>query len=314
MSCYHILASTKNMDRKEWLEMRRSGIGGSDVPILAGIHPYKSVLQLWKEKRGESRLEESASESAYWGTILEDTVRKEFMKRTGLKVRRKNFLLQHRRYPFMIADVDGIIREPDGSYAVFEAKTAVEYKNKDWEEGKIPLSYQLQIQHYLAVTGFEKAYIAALVGGNKFYSYEISRDEACIEELVKMEQRFWSHVADGTMPEIDGSKATGEYLDQNYPVTEKETILELDHEYDALLERYDLIKVQMEEMGYEKKKIENQIKAGLGGYENARAGGYVIKWKSSVQNRVDTKKLKEEYQDVYQNCIRPIAVRRFSVA
>ena len=102
MSCYHILASTKNMDRKEWLEMRRSGIGGSDVPILAGIHPYKSVLQLWKEKRGESRLEESASESAYWGTILEDTVRKEFMKRTGLKVRRKNFLLQHRRYPYEI--------------------------------------------------------------------------------------------------------------------------------------------------------------------------------------------------------------------
>ena len=39
-------------------------------------------------------------------------------------------------------------------------KTAIEFKNNDWKNGEIPKAYQLQVQHYLAVTGFQKAYIA----------------------------------------------------------------------------------------------------------------------------------------------------------
>ena len=56
-------------------------------------------------------------------------------------------------------------------YSIFEAKTAIEFKNNDWKNGEIPRNYQLQVQHYMAVTGFRKTYIAVLVGGNKFYWY-----------------------------------------------------------------------------------------------------------------------------------------------
>lgn len=77
------LAKTTNMDRMEWLELRRKGIGGSDVSIIAGINKFKSVFQLWLEKTGHVELEETDSEYAYFGTILEPLVKKEFMRRTG---------------------------------------------------------------------------------------------------------------------------------------------------------------------------------------------------------------------------------------
>ena len=45
----------------------------------------------------------------------------------------------------------------------------------------------MQVQHYLAVCGMNKAYIAALIGGNKFVFTIIYRDDSLIEELIVKE-------------------------------------------------------------------------------------------------------------------------------
>ena len=75
---------TSTMSRDEWLEERRKGIGGSDVAALLGLNPYKTPLALWEEKTAKN-VSDCTSESAYWGTMLEDVVAKEFSKRTGMK-------------------------------------------------------------------------------------------------------------------------------------------------------------------------------------------------------------------------------------
>ena len=51
-----IIAKTKDLSREEWLKLRRQGIGGSDVSIIAGINPFKSVYQLWLDKTGQTEL------------------------------------------------------------------------------------------------------------------------------------------------------------------------------------------------------------------------------------------------------------------
>ena len=89
-----ILAKTKDLSHEEWLKYRTQGIGGSDVSILAGINPFKSVHQLWLEKTGQVELEEGDTEYTHFGTLLEPIVRKEFTARTGIKVRQKHMILQ----------------------------------------------------------------------------------------------------------------------------------------------------------------------------------------------------------------------------
>ena len=78
-----IVTKTKDLTREEWLKYRTQGIGGSDVSVIAGINPFKSVYQLWLEKTGKIETEQTDSEYAHFGAILEPIVKKEFMDRTG---------------------------------------------------------------------------------------------------------------------------------------------------------------------------------------------------------------------------------------
>ena len=40
------------MNREQWLEERKKGIGGSDVACILGMSPYKTNVALWEEKVG----------------------------------------------------------------------------------------------------------------------------------------------------------------------------------------------------------------------------------------------------------------------
>lgn len=306
------LAKTTNMDRMEWLELRRKGIGGSDVSIIAGINKFKSVFQLWLEKTGHVELEETDSEYAYFGTILEPLVKKEFMRRTGKKIRARNEILQSETYPFMLCDLDGVIYE-DGEMCIFEAKTASAYKQDVWERG-VPVEYILQVQHYMAVTGAKKAYVAALVGGNHFYTHMVSRDEELIRMIIAMEKEFWErNVLAGEEPVPDGSEATTAYINEKYRKCNGKTI-ELPEEALEIVCRYEDISQQMKEIGERKETLANQLRNYLGENESGMVGGKVVTWKQLTRKYFDTKRLEKEKQDIYEEYLTESRYRRLTVA
>lgn len=311
---YDIVCSTKNLSTEEWLKIRTLGIGGSDAGIIAGCNPYRSIFELWQEKRGEIPVREEESEVTHFGKVLEDVVRKEFIQRTGLMVRKKNSILRSKEYPFMIADLDGVVNEFDGTYSIFEAKTAIEFKNNDWKNGEIPKAYQLQVQHYLAVTGFQKAYIAVLVGGNKFYWMEVYRDEQLIKMLVSMESHFWHCVREGEEPDVDASKATSLYLGAKYNNAKVGSVIDLEEQMLSAIEKYEQIKIELDSLTEQKRLVENQLKSALAENEAGRVGGHTVKWKPIVQTRIDSNKLKKEHKEVYDDCKKEVTYRKFSVA
>ncbi|MED2764855.1 YqaJ viral recombinase family protein [Bacillus thuringiensis] len=149
---YDVTASTTDLTREKWLEIRRQGIGGSDVAAVLNLSDWNSPMSIYLDKIGELK-EKSQSEYAYWGNVLEDVVARKFMKRTGLKVRRKNEMLQSKLHPFMMANID---REVIGRKEGLECKTASEYKRSEWKGDNVPTQYILQCQHYMVVTRFEK--------------------------------------------------------------------------------------------------------------------------------------------------------------
>ena len=307
-----VVVKTNNLTREEWLKYRTKGIGGSDVSIIAGINPFKSVYQLWLEKTGQVEPEEEGSEYTHFGTLLEPIVRKEFMERTGIKVRQKHMLLQSEEHPFMFADLDGVINE-DGQLCIFEAKTASAYKQEVWEE-EVPAPYILQIQHYMAVTGAKKTYIAALVGGNHFFYHVVERDEEMIAKIIVMEKYFWqNHVMGGVEPVPDGSEATTRYFNERFRNSNGETI-ELPDEVLPVCEEYDNLTRQIKELESAKNAAANQLKRYLGEAEAGTVGDRKITWKSVSKNSVDTKRLKSEHPDIYTDCLTQSSYRRFLVA
>lgn len=83
----------------------------------------------------------------------------------------------------------------------------------------------MQVQHYLAVSGYQVWYVAALIMGREFVIRKIERDEELIRNLIIIEKRFWEdHVLAGVAPDPDGSKAYSEMLLHIYHGDEKKEI------------------------------------------------------------------------------------------
>jgi len=306
-----VLASTENMPYADWLEYRKLGIGGSDASVVCGINHYKSPVELWMEKTNQIPAQE-AGEAAYWGTQLEPLVRSEFTKRTGIEVRHDKVLLQSESHPFMLANLDGTCEHPDYGPCIFEAKTASAYKAGEWDD-TIPDEYQLQIQHYMAVTGYKGTYIAVLIGGNTFKWKFVERDDELISMLIHLEADFWSHVQDGTPPPLDGSEASAKFLAERFPSSVPKSQIALPETAAELLTQYDEACEQLEAITEQKQEAENLLKQMLGENEVGTAAGHIITWKSVIQERLDGKTLKAEHPALCKKYTNKTSYRRFSI-
>ncbi|WP_144511546.1 YqaJ viral recombinase family protein [Bacillus sp. FJAT-22090] len=305
------LIQTVDMSREDWLQARRLGIGGSDVSAIAGLNKWKSPVAVYLDKVGQSPLEDTAGEAAYWGNVMEDIVAQEFSLRTGLKVRRRNAILKHPEHKFMFANVDRLII---GKREGLECKTASEYLKGEWEEDEIPAAYLLQIQHYMAVTGYKAWHIAVLIGGNKFIHKRIERDEELISYLIQIEKDFWeNHVLKEIPPTFDGSDSSADLLKALYPESEPETEINLPKDAETLIEALEVIKADLKESDTKKKEYENQLKALMGANEKAFAGTRKITWKSSNVTRIDSKRLKAEQPELYKQYSNTTSERKFLI-
>ena len=305
------LTSTADISYEDWLEYRKQGIGGSDASVVCGISRYKSPVELWLEKTDQLLYQETG-EAAYWGTQLEALVRAEFTKRTGTEVSIVNQLLRCEEHPFMLANLDGVCEHPDYGTCIFEAKTASAYKAGEWDNA-IPDEYMLQLQHYIAVTGYKGAYIAVLIGGNTFRWNFVERDEELISMLIKLESDFWNHVQDRTPPPLDGSDASTKFLAERFPNSTPQSRITLPNTASELLAQYDEACEQLEAVTAKKQKAENLLKKMLGENEAGTSGSRIISWKSVTQERLDSKTLKAEHPTLYQKYVNKTSYRRFSV-
>ena len=106
------IAKIADLSREQWLTLRKRGIGGSDAAIACGLSRWKSPLDLYLDKTSPDT-EEQGNEAMYWGTVMEPVLRSEFSKRTGLKVDSVPFMFSCQEYPFMMANIDGIVHEAE---------------------------------------------------------------------------------------------------------------------------------------------------------------------------------------------------------
>lgn len=305
-----IVISTENLSYEEWLDFRKTGIGGSDASVVCEVNRYKSPVELWMEKTNRQPPQE-AGESAYWGTQLEPLVREEFSKRTGLEVKLAKCILQSEEFPFMQANLDGVCHDPNFGDCIFESKTASAFKIGEWENS-IPDEYMLQIQHYMAVTGFKAAYIAVLIGGNTFKWRRVERDEEIISALIQLEKDFWKCVENDTPPQIDGSEASAKFLAEKFAECKK-TQINLPSEAEKLIEQYSEACEKLTELTEQKQLAENKLKEMLGENEVGVIGGNIVSWKGVSQERIDSKTLKAEHPTLYKKYANTSTYRRFSV-
>ncbi|WP_121640634.1 YqaJ viral recombinase family protein [Virgibacillus sp. Bac330] len=302
--------STVEMSRQEWLWNRKSGLGGSDASAVLGFNPWKSMFELYIDKTSNT-IEEIDNEAIHWGNVLEDVVAEEFTRRTGKKVRRRNQTFKHPEYKFMIANID---RDVVGERALLECKTTNAFNSDAWEGEQIPPAYICQLQHYMAVLGYEKAYIAVLIGGQKFVWKAVERDDEFIELMIGKEKEFWEeHVLKGVPPEIDGSESASELLNKMYPEDNGEKVMLQSNEAETLIKAIESIKAEIKKNEKLKKDYENKLKLMIGEAKMGVTPRFEVTLNTITSNRFDSKRLKTELPDIAEKYTKQSSYRRLNI-
>ena len=146
-----VLVETADLSRDEWLSYRRKGIGGSDASAVLGISPFRTARDLYFDKLNIVTADDGGNWVAMeMGNLLEDLVARIFAKKTGLRIFQRKVMYQHPLYPWMLADLDYLVEQPDGTLAILEIKTTNYNARDKWEyngEEIVPVYYEAQGRH-----------------------------------------------------------------------------------------------------------------------------------------------------------------------
>lgn len=288
------------MEREEWLEARKRGIGGSDTPVVLGISPFKTKMELWREKIG---LEDDAEATPAMkrGTALEPVAAALYQEMTGRKLRRSNQILVHPEHDWMLGNVDRMIVSENGKGpGVLEIKCpGLHVFNKCKREG-LPAHYNVQLSHYMAVTG-RKWGAFAVFNAEKWEMifFDVDRDQEMINIITTQDFKFWQCVLKREAPEPEIIDTD---LIKSLPPVEPVELVTMDSpQWKEAVERLR----EAQELKKEAESIEEEVKKEIqsimvhAGAHVAEGSGARIYWKlQDGRETVDYKRLVKDHPEI----------------
>ncbi len=246
----------------EWLAFRKGKLSSSKLPVILGISPYQTPLELWEEELG-LREPKPSSRHMEDGLKAEDAARNYFYQNTGITVEPAVF--QKKDNPLFIASLDGYNEEKG---VVLEIKN----NNMDFHEmaisGKIPEFHFCQCQNHMYVTGLSHCHYLSWRPSNPKVVI-IPRDEVFINRMVEVGLEFRKILDNLIQPELTDR----DYVDMedDFQMTEWAHLYK---SYQAVIKEYqdkaDFVKEKMKERA---------------SYGNAK--GFGFKLTHFKQNRID---------------------------
>ena len=267
----------------EWVALRRSGLGATDAAVVTGRSPFASPYDKFAEMSGTT-VPKIATDAMRWGMILQPVVGKAWAAEHERKVKANNHTYWLEPGIYSHYDFDLV-----GAPEILEVKTASQFAAREWgEQGtdQVPEAYALQCQHEIMVRpGIVRCHLAVLIGGQKLQSYIVERDDELIEDLLRIERRFYADAIRGIPPDMDGSEAATEYLRGLNPRDTGEKI-DLTDEVESLALAYLAASASEKAAGEEKATAANRLREAMGA--NALGVGRSVKvsYKSS-KDRVE---------------------------
>ena len=314
-------------DEAEWLSARTKGIGGSDIGAICGVSPFTSARQIYFSKTGQ--FEEAlkpgaaAAERMHFGHLLEPIVADEFAKReltadkgrAGWSLCELNATVCMKGNTWMRANVDRLIMNGNNKpVGILECKTTSEYNNEEWESGDILLSYVYQLNWYMYILDIKWGAFACLVGGNKFYTYEVFRNDDLLRDVIlPAAENFWfNNVQALKEPELQAVDTV--FANSTYSEVKKNSEITLDdEESDNLAAVIIDCKAKIKELTATMEEAQNRLKDRLKDNEIGYCRSHTIKWSPRSQTRVDTTLLKTTFPEVYEQCKKTTTFRVMQV-
>ena len=305
------MISTKGMTRKQWLKERQKGLGGSDIAAAVGMSRWKTPLDLFLEKTGVVQ-PAPMNDPMIAGLRLEPVVAKWYADSTGRKILNDFKIRKHKKYPFLIADFDRIIvSTPERPTGILEAKTTSLKGFQDWAQGKVPIEYNIQLQHYMFISGHKWGSYAVLGGGVKFITMDVYYDPEFIIPIEQQAIKFWTENVKKNIPPEPINKDDVNYL---FPQEEKGKSIELSGYGEELYYRFKELDAREREIKAEIDRIKDQFAVLLKDAEYATMDQKPVATYRAHNRQVFNKdKLKKENPFIYNGFLEEKTVRNLRI-
>ena len=284
-------------NKQEWLRERKNYLGGTDLSSIAGLNPYRTALDVYLDKTSDDIACET-SPAMRWGTLLEDTIAKEYAEVTGQTIEIEPNTIYHPSMKFLGANIDRWVGDKE---YVLECKTAGFTRGKEWgEEGtdQIPESYLVQVAYYAAICAVPKVDIAVLIGGQDFRIYTYERTKELEDKLIKIACNFWdNHIEKRIPPKCVSTRDTFNLFPQSnyHEIVAESNIIEKLQELKGAKEEESRIQNTIE-------KLKTDIQEFMRDYDVLidNNGNVIATWKNSTpRSFFDLKRFKDEAKDLY---------------
>jgi len=316
------LSTLSFKDEADWLELRNKGIGGSDIGAIMGINPYRSPLQVYKEKIEGIKVDLSNNVNVKKGKELEDVILTRYVKpllaAEGYVVGKPDFMIVNSDYPFFRANVDGIAFKPGSHYAdnlIIEIKCISEHGEEAWNKTDycgVPPYYYGQVQEYMLVTGARNTKVCALFEKSwTMHYFDVPRDEAFMAKMITSGKGFYDlnmvmRVPPMPRVNIDKEEVINVIEHSTEPANPSPEMTEL-------VKRYLLMDEKVKKAGKYMDDLKSQI---LDLYNKGnKPDDTTLHVKCSVvtSTRLDSTKLKKENPGIYQQYAIETKSSRFTI-
>jgi putative phage-type endonuclease len=250
------------------LHRRLAGITATDVAAICGVHPQRSAISVWMEKRGEAPPWVD-TDRTIWGDILEAPVRADYARRHGVRVEEPG-TLEHPDAPWMMATPDGVAYPVGGTDPMngieikcHTIRLAHLYGAPGTDE--VPPHELAQCAWNMAVTGLVRWDLVAFID-NQPREFVIDRDDEVIEGLRERAERFLvDNVRGGVPPDPDGSDAYDDWLKARWTKNTGDLIdIDADPDLLAMLSRGKAIREEEAALDDELQALKQALKARIG--------------------------------------------------
>lgn len=268
-------------DRAEWLEIRKSGIGSSEVATIVGLNPFETPYQLWRRKLGmDAPKEETFAMKA--GHYLEDAVSLFWHDATGREVIKRStgdWLIRSNERPYIQVSPDRTYwldgKHNDSNKGILECKTT----QRAIDEDDLPKHWFCQVQYQLGGAELTQGSIAWLTQGRDFGYKDLAFVPEFYEWLVFEVDKFWT---DNILGKQEPSAISVQDVLIKYNKHTDGKVIEVAEDIYHTYNNLKIVKDEIAALEQKKTEFEDRIKMCFGDAEAISYGGQTLAtWKAS---------------------------------
>lgn len=302
------------------LKERKSGIGGSDCAAVLGLSKWRSPFEVYVDKitpPDEGEVDDGSGGGdgpLYIGSMLEPFVRSEYAKRAKRVVTKPKAMLRHAKYPWLIANPDGIVKDSRGRFDYgWEGKVIGTAPDEEWgEEGsdQVPVDYLIQCQHYMLVTGLPRWDLSALIGNRTVRTYVLNASPKLHEVIIDRTHDFWvNHVQARVAPLF----STADEVRQLFTKARFQSPVQANDDVLVAINALSAVRAEIKRLEDEASRFEAVVLNHMGEHDGLVGDDERVwaTWKNQTRKNIDVKKLRDKYPQIAAACEKTTETRVF---